>query len=60
MRLTSIFFRNARQPQNVEKIPFKAVAPLKLQNFVNPKLQGITGIFKEQFCSCCDTVDYRL
>ncbi|XP_011870165.1 PREDICTED: coiled-coil-helix-coiled-coil-helix domain-containing protein 1 [Vollenhovia emeryi] len=46
MRLTSIVFRNARQPQNPNKVPFKAVAPLKLKDFVSSKGQKIT----EQGC----------
>ncbi|TGZ37970.1 small ribosomal subunit protein mS37 [Temnothorax longispinosus] len=37
MRLTSLFFRNARQPQNEKKVPFKAIMPLKLRDFVSSK-----------------------
>ncbi|KAG5307529.1 CHCH1 protein, partial [Pseudoatta argentina] len=39
MRLTSILFRNARQPQNEKKVPFKEVMPLKLKNSVSGKNQ---------------------
>lgn len=37
MKLTSIFFRNGRQPQNENKVPFKALLPLKLRDFVSSK-----------------------
>ncbi|XP_011690405.1 PREDICTED: uncharacterized protein LOC105451569 isoform X1 [Wasmannia auropunctata] len=39
MKLTSILFRNARQPQNENKVPFKAILPLKLRDFVSSKGQ---------------------
>jgi len=45
MRLTSILFRNARQPQNEKKVPFKEILPLKLKSSVSGKNQRITGIF---------------
>ncbi|KYM83010.1 Coiled-coil-helix-coiled-coil-helix domain-containing protein 1 [Atta colombica] len=41
MRLTSIF-RNARQPQNEKKVPFKEILPLKLKSSVSGKNQRIT------------------
>lgn len=40
MRWTSIFFRNAREPQNEKKVPFKAILPLKLRNHVSSKNQN--------------------
>ncbi|XP_011161084.2 coiled-coil-helix-coiled-coil-helix domain-containing protein 1 [Solenopsis invicta] len=46
MRFTSILFRNARQPQNENKVPFKAVLPLKLRDFVSSKRQ----MTKEKGC----------
>lgn len=46
MKLTSIFFRNARKPQNENKVPFKAILPLKLRDFVSSKNLKATGIFK--------------
>lgn len=51
MRLTSIFCRNARTPQNEKKVPFKAILPLKLKDRVSSKNQKVTGMFlyKEQF-----------
>lgn len=49
MKLTSIFFRNGRQPQNENKVPFKALLPLKLRDFVSSKNVKTTGIFKELF-----------
>ncbi|XP_012537631.1 coiled-coil-helix-coiled-coil-helix domain-containing protein 1 [Monomorium pharaonis] len=42
MRLTSILCRNARQPQNEKKVPFKALLPLKLRDFVSGKNQMTT------------------
>lgn len=51
MRLTSIFFRNVRQPQNENKVPFKAIMPLKLRDFVSSKGQKTAGIFKGYFLS---------
>ncbi|KAL6425337.1 hypothetical protein ACFW04_009503 [Cataglyphis niger] len=42
MRWTSIFFRNAREPQNEKKVPFKAILPLKLRNHVSSKNQKET------------------
>lgn len=37
MRLAALLFRNARQPQNENKVPFKAVAPLQLKDRVSSK-----------------------
>lgn len=45
MRWTSIFFRNAREPQNENKVPFKAMLPLKLRDRVSSKNQKVTGMF---------------
>ncbi|XP_029670013.1 coiled-coil-helix-coiled-coil-helix domain-containing protein 1 [Formica exsecta] len=42
MRWTSIFFRNAREPQNENKVPFKAMLPLKLRDRVSSKNQKVT------------------
>ncbi|CAL1674790.1 unnamed protein product [Lasius platythorax] len=42
MRLTSIFCRNARAPQNENKVPFKAILPLKLRDRVSSKNQKAT------------------
>lgn len=42
MRLTSIFCRNARAPQSENKVPFKAILPLKLKDRVSSKNQKIT------------------
>ncbi|KYN12047.1 PREDICTED: coiled-coil-helix-coiled-coil-helix domain-containing protein 1 [Trachymyrmex cornetzi] len=39
MRLTSILSRNARQPQNEKKVPFKEILPLKLRSSVSGKNQ---------------------
>ncbi|XP_011634890.1 coiled-coil-helix-coiled-coil-helix domain-containing protein 1 isoform X2 [Pogonomyrmex barbatus] len=39
MKLMSVLFRNARQPQNENKVPFKAVLPLKLKDHVSSKSQ---------------------
>lgn len=49
MRLTSIFFRNARQPQNENKVPFKALLPLKLKERVTSKSQKATGMFLHSY-----------
>nr|XP_012220063.1 PREDICTED: coiled-coil-helix-coiled-coil-helix domain-containing protein 1 [Linepithema humile] len=40
MRLTSIFFRNSRKPQNENKVPFKALLSLKLKEHVTSKSQA--------------------
>lgn len=45
MKLTSIFFRNARAAQNEDKIPFKAMLPLKLRDHVSSKNQSVAGMF---------------
>lgn len=45
MRLTSMFFRNARQPQNENKVPFKELLPLKLKDRVTSKGQAAMGMF---------------
>ncbi|KYN35439.1 Coiled-coil-helix-coiled-coil-helix domain-containing protein 1 [Trachymyrmex septentrionalis] len=46
MRLTSILFRNARQPQNENKVTFKEILPLKLKSSVSGKNQRL----KEKGC----------
>lgn len=45
MKLTSIFFRTARAPQNENKVPFKAMLPLKLRDRVSSKNQSVAGLF---------------
>lgn len=37
MRLFFALLKNARQPQNVNIVPFKAVLPMKLRNHVSGK-----------------------
>lgn len=44
MKLTSIFFRNARAPQNENQVPFKAILPLKLRDRVSSKSQRVAGM----------------
>ncbi|KYM97412.1 PREDICTED: coiled-coil-helix-coiled-coil-helix domain-containing protein 1 [Cyphomyrmex costatus] len=41
MKLMSILFRNARQPQNEKKVPFKEIMPLKLKAYVSAKNQRV-------------------
>ncbi|XP_029170528.1 coiled-coil-helix-coiled-coil-helix domain-containing protein 1 [Nylanderia fulva] len=62
MRLTSIFCRNARAPQNENKVPFKAMLPLKLKNHVSSKNQKVTehGCLQELslLITCLDQNEY--
>lgn len=52
MKLTSIFFRNARAPQNEKRVPFKTNLSLKLKDYISSRNQSAVGMFlhkKNQF-----------
>ncbi|GAB1861878.1 Coiled-coil-helix-coiled-coil-helix domain-containing protein 1 isoform X2 [Camponotus japonicus] len=63
MKLTSIFFRTARAPQNENKVPFKAMLPLKLRDRVSSKNQSVAdhGCLQELFLllTCLEENEYE-
>ncbi|EFN86919.1 coiled-coil-helix-coiled-coil-helix domain-containing protein 1 [Harpegnathos saltator] len=62
MKLTSLLFRNGRRPQNPDKTPFKAVAPLVLKDYVtkNHKVTERGCLYETSlFLSCLEENEFE-